>query len=486
MSSEKDYQKVWNNCLEVIKDVVSPEMFRTWFAPIEPVSLVEEQVGTVLTLRLPSHYYCEHLEAHFSDILRRTIKKELGPSGRLRYNIKVVMDENKKPIATVSLPSNGATGSASKQNVNVQLPIGASSQGRMPDPRYVPGMKKLKVNSQLNESWRLENFVEGDCNRLARSAGFTIAQNPGKTSFNPLLIYGNSGLGKSHLATAIGWKTKELHPDKVVLYVTSDQFMRQYMTSSQDNTVNEFIHFYECVDVLIIDDIQFWANRAPKTQEAFFQIFNHLHQQKKQIIITSDKAPSELTGIEDRIVNRLKWGLQADLQIPDVETRINILKQKLAQDGIEMPYAVIEHIAYNINTNVRELEGALVTLMAQSSLNKKEITYELAKQMIEKFVKNTSREITIDYIQKVVCDYFNLSVESLQSRTRKREIVQARQLAMYFAKHFTKSPLSMIGLQCGNKDHATVLHACKQVSNLIETDKQFRSWAEDISKKIQQ
>ena len=174
MSSEKDYQKVWNNCLEVIKDVVSPEMFRTWFAPIEPVSLVEEQVGTVLTLRLPSHYYCEHLEAHFSDILRRTIKKELGPSGRLRYNIKVVMDENKKPIATVSLPSNGATGSASKQNVNVQFPVGASAQGRMPDPRYVPGMKKLKVNSQLNESWRLENFVEGDCNRLARSAGFTI------------------------------------------------------------------------------------------------------------------------------------------------------------------------------------------------------------------------------------------------------------------------------------------------------------------------
>lgn len=486
MSSEKDFIKVWNSCLEVIKDVVSPDMFKTWFEPIEPVSLDEEPMGTVLTLRLPSYYYCEYLEAKFSDILRRTIKNQLGPSGRLRYNIKMVMDENKKPIATISLPSHGSTGTVNKQPVSVKIPPTQSGAGSVPNPFVIPGLQKIKINSQLNESWRLENFVEGDCNRLARSAGFNIAQNPGNTSFNPLIIYGNSGLGKSHLATAIGWKTKELHKDKAVLYVTSDQFMRQYTTSTQDNTTNEFIHFYECVDVLIIDDIQFWANRAPKTQEAFFQIFNHLHQQKKQIIVTSDKAPSELSGIEDRIVNRLKWGLQADLQIPDVETRINILKQKLAQDGIEMPYSVIEHIAYNINTNVRELEGALITLMAQSSLNKKEITFDLAKQMIEKFVKNTSRDITIDYIQKVVCDYFNLSVESLQSRTRKREIVQARQLAMYFAKKYTKSPLSMIGLQCGNKDHATVLHACKQVSNLIETDKQFRSWAEDISKKIQQ
>ncbi|MBO4741468.1 MAG: chromosomal replication initiator protein DnaA, partial [Bacteroidales bacterium] len=457
MTSEKDCTKVWNNCLKVIEAVVSPEMFTTWFSPIEPESLVEETTGPVLTLRLPSHYYCEHLDAHFSDILRRTIKRELGPSGRLRYNIKMVMDENKKPIATMNL---AAQGPQKQENPPVSMPRSAHQGVGAMDPRLIPGLQKLRINSQLNESWRLENFVEGECNRLARSAGFTIAQNPGKTSFNPLLIYGNSGLGKSHLATAIGWKTKELHPDKVVLYVTSDQFMRQYTTATQDNTTNDFIHFYECVDVLIVDDIQFWASRAPKTQEAFFQIFNHLHQQKKQIIITSDKAPSELTGIEDRIVNRLKWGLQADLQIPDVETRIKILKQKLDQDGIEMPYAVIEHIAYNINTNVRELEGALVTLMAQSSLNKKEITFELAKQMIEKFVKNTSRDITIDYIQKVVCDYFNLSVESLQSRTRKREIVQARQLAMYFAKQYTKSPLSMIGLQCGNKDHATVLHAC--------------------------
>lgn len=481
MTSEKDCKKVWNNCLKVIEAVITPEMYKTWFAPIVPIDYSpDDPKGPTLTLRLPSYFYCEYIEEHFSDMLRRTIKKELGPSGRLRYNVVMSKDENKQPTSTVTVPSQGIK---ETNNKPVSVPFGIDDS--MPkNPMIGVGMGKIRINSQLNDSWRLENFVEGECNRLARSAGYSIAQNPGKTSFNPLLIYGNSGLGKSHLATAIGWKTKELHRDKVVLYVTSDQFMRQYTTSTMEKTTNDFIHFYECIDVLIVDDIHFWENRAQKTQEAFFQIFNHLIQQKKQIIITSDKAPSELTGIEERLVNRLKWGLQADLQVPDVETRINILKQKLEQDGIEMPYSVIEHIAYNINTNVRELEGALVTLMAQSSLNKKEITFELAKQMIEKFVKNTSRDITIDYIQKVVCDYFNLSVESMQSRTRKREIVQARQLAMYFAKIYTKAPLSMIGLQCGNKDHATVLHACKTVSNLIETDKQFRSWAEDISKKI--
>ena len=264
MTSEKDSTKVWNNCLAVIKDVIPPEMFKTWFEPIEPVSLVEESNNTVLTLRLPSHYYCEYLDAQYSDILRRTIKKELGPSGRLRYNIKMVMDEDKKPIATVNLPSQGLK---KQENPPVAVPRPVKQGAGGLDPWLIPGMQKLRINSQLNESWRLENFVEGECNRLARSAGFTIAQNPGKTSFNPLLIYGNSGLGKSHLATAIGWKTKELHSDKVVLYVTSDQFMRQYTTSSQDGTTNDFIHFYELVDVLIIDDIQFWANRAPKTQE---------------------------------------------------------------------------------------------------------------------------------------------------------------------------------------------------------------------------
>jgi chromosomal replication initiator protein len=237
------------------------------------------------------------------------------------------------------------------------------------------------------------------------------------------------------------------------------------------------------IDVLIIDDIHSLAGKE-KTQEIFFHIFNHLHQNGKQLVITSDKPPVDLQGMEARLLSRFKWGLSADLQVPDLETRIAILEKKLYNDGVEMPRDVIEYLAYSITTNIRELEGALISILAQSSLNKKAITIDLAKQMIDKFVKNTSREISIDYIQKVVCDYFNIEMEAINSKTRKRDIVQARQLAMFFSKRMTKSSLATIGLQCGNKDHATVLHACRTVNNLIETDKQFKSYVDEIEKKI--
>ena len=276
---------------------------------------------------------------------------------------------------------------------------------------------------------------------------------------------------------------KNLHSDKTVLYVSADKFQTQFVDAIMDNKKNDFIHFYQSIDVLIIDDVQFFAGKE-KTQDAFFHIFNHLHQNGKQIILTSDKAPVDMQGVEQRLLSRFKWGLSADLQSPDLETRIAILKKKLYNDGIEMPYEVIEYIAYSITTNVRELEGALISLLAQSSLNKKNITIDLAKEMLDKFVKNTAREISIDYIQKVVCDYFDIPIELMKSKTRKREIVQARQLAMYFSKQLTKNSLANIGMHCGNKDHATVLHACKTVNNLIDTDKQFRGYVSDIEKKL--
>ena len=475
---EKNYKTVWANCLEIIKDNLGEDnekIYKTWFQPIKPVQLE----NGVLTIQVPSPFFYEWLEDHYIDLLRKAIRLELGPNGMLKYS--VVVDQT-TPIET-TLPS---TGRQAVNNPQKGIPVNINDEGSkdLPNPFVIPGLGKIKIPSQLNGNYTLENFVEGDCNRLARSAGYAVAQNPGKTSFNPLLIYGGVGLGKTHLANAIGIKTKENHPDKVVLYVTSETFMQQYMTAGQNRNTNDFLHFYQMVDVLIIDDIQFWSNKGPKTQEAFFHIFNHLHQNNKQIIITSDKAPSELAGLEPRLLSRMKWGLSADLQAPDVETRMAILKKKLENEGIEMSHDVIEYIAYNINTNVRELEGALISLIAQSSLNKKQITIELAKQMIDKFVKSTSREITIDYIQKVVCDYFNLPVDSIQSHTRKREIVQARQLTMFFAKKLTKSSLAIIGLQCGNKDHATVLHACKTVANLAETDKQFQGWVDDLDKKF--
>lgn len=484
---EKNYEKVWRNCLLIIKDNLVGDngetLFKTWFEPIRPVQLE----GDTLTIQVPSPFFYEWLEEHYIDLLSRAIREQLGPTASLKYSIVVDQSISSTPIST-NLPSNG---SHIINNPPIGMPLSIKSENNddpvaIPNPFVIPGIQKRKVPSQLNGAYTLENFVEGECNRLVRAAGLSVAEKPGKTAFNPLFIYGGVGLGKTHLANAIGLKTKELNNDSTVLYVTSEQFLQQYVDACKNNTTNDFIHFYQMIDTLIIDDIQFWVNKAPKTQEAFFHIFNYLHQNNKQIIITSDKAPSELAGLEPRLVSRMKWGLSADLQTPDVKTRINILYQKLKNDGIEMPDDVIEYIAYNINTNVRELEGALISIIAQSSLNRKQITLELAKQMVDKFVKSTSREITIDYIQKVVCDYFNLPIESIQSRTRKREIVQARQLTMFFAKKMTKASLAIIGLQCGNKDHATVLHACKTVANLAETDKQFNSWVNELEKKFRE
>jgi len=351
------------------------------------------------------------------------------------------------------------------------------------NPFVIPGLKKINVDANLNASYTFENFIEGECNRLARSAGYAVASKPGGTSFNPLLIYGGVGLGKTHLAHSIGIEIKNNNPEKIVLYVSSERFTHQFIDAVKNNETNDFVHFYQMIDVLIIDDIQFLAGKE-KTQDVFFHIFNHLHQTGKQIILTSDKAPVDMQGVEQRLLSRFKWGLSADLQSPGLETRIAILKKKMYQDGIELPGDVIEYLAYSITTNVRELEGALISLIAQSSLNKKAVTLDLAKQMIDKFVKNTAREVSIDYIQKVVSDYFNMPVELMKSKTRKREIVQARQISMYFSKKLTKSSLASIGMQCGGKDHATVLHACKTVNNLQDTDKHFRKYITDLDKKL--
>ncbi|MBN2173439.1 MAG: chromosomal replication initiator protein DnaA [Bacteroidales bacterium] len=474
---KKNCKAVWENCLEVIKDNISHQSFKTWFEPIKPVKLEDN----VLTIQVPSQFFYEWLEEHYITLLKKIIKKELGVEGRLEYSIIMEHSYNAPPY-TIKFPASNKM-ATSNPSVNMPIDLNKGSSKEIPNPFIIPGLKKIKVNSQLNENYSFENFIEGDCNRLARSAGFAVASNPGKTAFNPLLIYSNVGLGKTHLAHAIGLEVKNNYPEKTVLYVTSEQFTNQYIDAVKNNSQNDFVHFYQMIDVLIIDDIQFLIKKE-KTQEVYFHIFNHLHQNNKQLIITSDKPPVEMEGMNARLLSRFKWGLSADLQVPDLETRIAIIEKKLYKDGVEMPKDVVEYLAYSITTNIRELEGALISILAQSSLNKKAINLELAKKMIDKFVKNTSREISIDYIQKVVCDYFGLPLEAIHSKTRKREIVQARQLAMYFSKKLTKASLATIGLHCGNKDHATVLHACRTVNNLIETDKQFRNYVEELDKKI--
>jgi len=380
---------------------------------------------------------------------------------------------------TVNIP---AANRNALSNPPISMPL-HSTNNEIKNPFIIPGLKKVHIDSQLNPHYSFDNFIEGDCNRLARSAGYAVARKPGGTAFNPLLIYSSVGLGKSHLAQAIGIEIKNLHAEKIVLYVTSNRFTQQFIEAVRNNEQNDFVHFYQMVDVLIVDDVQFLAGKE-KTQDVFFHVFNHLHQTGKQIILTSDKAPVELQGMEQRLLSRFKWGLSADLQPPSLETRIAILEQKMYNEGIDLPSEVVEYLAYSITTNVRDLEGAFISLIAQSSLNKKTITLDLAKQMIDKFVKNTAREVSIDYIQKIVCDYFDMSIDTLKSKTRKREVVQARQIAMYFAKQMTKSSLANIGAHCGGKDHATVLHACKTVNNLMDTDKCFRSYIEDLKKKI--
>lgn len=470
-----EHEQKWEACLKVIKDNIPLQAFKTWFTPITPVKLEKD----VLTIQVPSHFFYEWLEEHYIGLLKKVIKKELGPNGRLEYSIIMEKNNSNSTPYTVNLPT---ASKGSLRNAPVTVPLD-SNESQIKNPFIIPGLKKVNVDSNLNPSYSFENFVEGDCNRLARSAGYAVANKPGGTAFNPLLIYGGVGLGKTHLAHAIGIGIKNQHPNKTVLYVGSEKFAHQFIDALRNNSINDFIHFYQMMDVLIIDDVQFFSKKE-KTQDVFFHIFNHLHQNGKQIILTSDKPPVEMNGMEQRLLSRFKWGLSADLQAPDLETRIAILEKKMHGNGIELPNEVVEYLAYSINTNIREMEGALTSLLAQASLNKKAITLDLAKSMIDKFVKNTAREVSIEYIQKVVCDYFDLAIEILKSKTRKREVVQARQIAMYFSKKMTKSSLANIGAHCGGKDHATVLHACRTVSNLSETDKQFKGYLQDLEKKL--
>ena len=468
-------ETVWRNCLSFIKDNIQPQAYKTWFEPISAIKLSDQS----LSIQVPSKFFYEWLEEHYVKILKVALTKELGNEAKLVYIIKMENTYGNKQPFTEKIPSTNRSAIKSQQ---ADIPL-KNKNPELKNPFVIPGIRNVKIESQLNPIYTFENFLEGDSNRLARNAGIAVANKPGGTSFNPLLIFGGVGLGKTHLAHAIGVDIKDKYPEKTVLYISAEKFTQQYIESVKKNNRNDFIHFYQIIDVLIIDDVQFLSGKSG-TQDVFFHIFNHLHQNGKQVILTSDKAPVDMQDIEQRLLSRFKWGLSAELQKPDFETRVSIVKNKLYRDGVEMSEDVIEYVAKNIKTNVRELEGAIISLIAQSSFNKKEITLGLAKEIVEKFVKNTKREVSIDYIQKVVSDYFQMDVETLQSKTRKRHIVQARQLAMFFAKKFTKASLASIGSQIGKRDHATVLHACKTVDNLSSTDKQFRKYVEDLTKKL--
>ena len=466
------HQQIWNSCLRVIKDNLKIETYKAFFEPIKPISVKQN----ILTIEVPTSFFYEYIEEHYVDLLKKVIRKELGPDAKLEYSIPV--GKNSGQSRPTVIP--GSNGSRHFVNTPVQVPVEPSIR----NPFIVPGLKKLDIPSQLNFEYSFNNFIEGECNRLARSAGLAVADKPGETAFNPLFLYGESGLGKTHLAQAIGIKVKEQMPDKTVLYVNATKFTTQFTDARLKNDINNFLHFYQCIDVLIIDDVQEFISKQ-KTQSTFFEIFNHLHQRGKQLILTSDKPPVELQGIIDqRLLSRFKWGLSTELQTPGYQTRLAILKHRAYRDGIELSDDVLEYVSKNIVNNVRELEGVLVGLLAQATLNKKAITLELAQSTIDKLIKNTKRELSIDYILQVVADYFHIDENSVLSNTRKREIVQARQVAMYFSKQLTKTSLKSIGAQLGKKDHATVLHACRTINDLMETDRRFKTQIEELGGKF--
>lgn len=474
-----DVQMVWDSCLRTIKKNVSNQSFKTWFEPIRAVQ-VDQQV---LTIQVPNKFFYEWLEEHYVQLLKQCVRQELGDRGRLVYRIP----ETGNSTATGGRPSDQhgpkVTAKPSAENDNAPVP-GSFDVENIKNPFIIPGIKRVKVDPQLNPNYTFENYIEGDCNQLARSAGVAVARKPGGTAFNPLMIFGDVGLGKTHLAQAIGNEIVKRFENKAILYVTMEKFTNQIIQAIKNNAVTEFVTFYQIIDVLIVDDIQFLSGKH-KMQEIFFNIFNHLHQQGKQIILTSDRPPKDLKDIEERLISRFKWGLSADLQAPDLETRMAILEAKIGEEGIDIPQDVLEFISYNIKNNIRELEGVMISLLAQSTLIRRDIDLELAKEVIRSFVSTINKEITVEFIQELVAEHFSVPVEKLHHDTRKRNVVIARQLSMYLAKKMTNKSLKAIGETFGGRDHSTVIYSCKAVQDMMDTDMIFKDTVAELEKKIQ-
>jgi len=465
---------IWKQCLAFIRDNIEEPAFETWFKPLVPVALKDN----ILKIQVPSKFYYEWIEEHYLQLLKIALTKYIGPDAKLIYSIKMSADPVKNEAHLMDVPS------ANRPKVETRNKKTTKNFApEIKNPFAFPGIKKIHIDSQLNPHYTFDNFVEGNSNRLARNAAMAVSKKPGGTSFNPLLIYGDVGLGKTHLANAIGVEVKSRFPDKTVLYVSTEKFIQQYTTATQRNNRNDFIHFYQMIDVLIVDDIQFLSGK-PGTQDVFFHIFNHLHQNKKQIVLTADKTPVDMQDIEQRLLSRFKWGLSAELQKPDYETRKKIILNKLYVDGVKLPDNVIEFIAKSIKTNIRELEGIIISLIAHASFDHREINLELTKEIIQNYVKQHKKTYSINMIQEIVAKYFNVEVEAIQSKSRKREIVQARQFAMYFAKKITHKPYAEIGKKIGNRNHATVLHACKTIDGLKKVDKDFNRFYQDLEIKF--
>ena len=444
----------WNNALALIRANVTEQVYNTWFKKIVFESF-NEQTKTVL-LQVPSPFVCEYVEENYVDLLGKALRDNFAPDVKLRYRVVTDQKHHKSQMVSSEPETDGTPGGSARPRSLAQQ----------------PKAQPVAFDSQLNPKQTFDNYIEGVCNKLPRSVGESLAEHPNTPQFNPFFIYGPSGSGKTHLINAIGVRTKQLYPDKRVLYLSARTFEVQYTSATVQNKINDFINFYQTIDVLIVDDIQEWENKKG-TQTTFFHIFNHLFRNNKRIILAADRPPVELQGIMDRLLTRFKCGLIAPLERPNVQLCLDILNKKVYRDGLNIPEDVISYIAENANGSVRDLQGVVNSLMAFSIVYNRKVDLCLAERVIKRAVKVDEKPLTIDEIIDSVCNHFNVSAAEVNGRSRKRDYVMARQVSMYLAQKYTKMPASRIGKLVGGRDHSTVIHSCAQIERRIKVDQEF-------------
>lgn len=451
-TNDKNFVMVWGKCLEIIKKNVTPMTFSTWFEPINPLSLENNK----LRIELPGSFHYDWIAQRYSGLMKDCIEQVIGQDGSLEYVINEKYEEKEPPPPLIQIPM------ISKSPVNEAPPF----------------------ESNLNKKYTFQNFVKGGGNQLASAAAFAIGDAPGKTAFNPLYVYGGVGLGKTHLAQAIGNKILENFPDHRVIYISTDQFTVKFVEHVLSNKINEFQNFYLSMDTIILDDIQFLSGKT-QTQDLFFNIFNSLHQKGKQIVLTSDKPPKDIKGITERLISRFHWGLSVEIEPPEYETRLAILNKKTDEFGLFLSQEALEYIATHITSNIRELEGCLLRLLANMSLANKPVDLDLVKHTVRDISTTRKIVISVDSITRITCEHFRIDENKVRDKTRKQEVVIPRQVAMYLSKEMTTTSLKNIGLYFGGRDHSTVIHACTSVQNMIETDNNFKETVHAIKKKIE-
>ncbi|MEO8166697.1 MAG: chromosomal replication initiator protein DnaA [bacterium] len=472
-TEEEQAERVWSACLAILGENVNSQSFKTWFEPIAPISLK----GGLLTVQVPSQFFFDWLEEHFEGMIRGTVVRVLGKDATLEYEItKEETALEPEPEAATPPPPKPEKRSYPPQPESFRNSPAISSRRN--------DSTNAAYQTFLNPRYTFENFIKGESNQLARAAATAVANNPGGTSFNPLVIYGTTGLGKTHLMQAIGNHVLQHNKSKRVIYISSEKFTVEFVEAIQGDRTNDFSNFYRSMDILIIDDVQFFSGKE-KTQDSFFHTFNELHQLGKQIILSSDRPPKELRGLDDRLLSRFQWGLTADIQPPDLETRIAILQHKSKESSVELPGVVVDFVAANVTTNIRELEGCLISLLAKASLEGREITLDLAREVLKVVVGDIRSPITIEEIQRNVCEYFSIPEDLLRAKTRKQEIVNARQVAMYLAKELTNSSLKTIGLHFGGRDHSTVIHAYQCVEDQMKIDSKYKTNIDHIKRRLE-